>query len=135
MRVRFEEPRKDDEARILPVINVVFLLLIFFMIAGSLSISEPFEVEAPESLSEGELESKTLRLLLDPNGQLALDGQALAEAALLERVKTRLAADPTLQIQLKADARTAANRVVLLMESLREAGVKRLHLLTQATAP
>ncbi len=134
--MRFEAPRKDDdEARILPLINVVFLLLIFFMVMGSLNMTEPLEVEAPESVSEGSYQPEMLHLLLDRNGQLALDNEVLTETVLLERVKTRLAANPTLQIQLKADAQTAGNRVVLLMEGLREAGVKRLRLLTRLATP
>ncbi len=134
--MRFEEPRKDDsEARILPLINVVFLLLIFFMVAGSLSVTEPFDVTAPDSISETAREPVSMSILLGPDGQLALDGEVMPEAALLEQLKTRLATDPALRIQLKADAQTAGNRVVLLMEGLREAGAERLRLLTLPAAP
>ena len=134
--MHFETRRKDDsEARILPLINVVFLLLIFFMLAGSFGVNEPFEVTAPDSVSETTRESASVHILLGADGQLALDGKLMAEAALLEQIKTRLAAAPKLRIQLKADAQTAANRVVLLMEGLREAGVERLRLLTLPSMP
>ncbi len=130
--MHFEQPPRGDdgEARILPLINVVVLLLIFFIVAGSLSAIDPFEVEAPESLSESATERDVLRLLLGEDGQLALDDEVLDETSLLMQVKARIAADPDLQIQLKADADAPGNRVVVLMEGLREAGVERLRLLT-----
>ena len=93
--MRFEPSRpKNDEERILPLINVVFLLLIFFMLAGKLSAD-----------------------VLDlPAFKASLAG--------------RLAAQGKVRVRLKADGRAEATRVVAVMELLREAGVKRLKLLT-----
>jgi len=52
--MHFPERRPDPtEERVLPLINVVFLLLIFFMLAGSLSVTEPFDIEPPASQSQG----------------------------------------------------------------------------------
>lgn len=129
--MHFEERRPDNsENSILPLINVVFLLLIFFMVAGSLSITDPFEVIAPNSLSEGVHEEQTLLLLLGKEGQLALQGQTMPEAQLLDRVKQHIAADPNTRVQLKADAALAGNHVVLFLEKLQEAGVEKLLLMT-----
>ncbi len=134
--VQFEQRRQDGrEASILPLINVVFLLLIFFMVAGSLSVTEPFKVDAPQSISEGTKAAEPMRLLLGSDGQLALDGQLMDEGELLAEVRLRLEADAGLRVQLKADANTVGNRVVLLMEGLRQAGVERLHLLTLPPSP
>ena len=134
--MHFETRHKDDsEARILPLINVVFLLLIFFMLAGSFGVNDPFDVTAPNSISEMVHETASVHVLLGADGQVALDGKVMEEAVLLEQVKTRLAATPALRVQLKADAQTSANRVVLLMEGLREAGVERLRLLTLPSMP
>ena len=134
--MHFETRRKDDsEARILPLINVVFLLLIFFMLAGSFGVNDPFDVTAPNSISEMAHETASVHVLLGADGQVGLDGKVMEEAVLLEQVKTRLAAAPALRVQLKADAQTSANRVVLLMEGLREAGVERLRLLTLPSMP
>lgn len=131
MAMHFEKRRQNNsDASVLPLINVVFLLLIFFMIAGSLSRTEPFRVDAPQSISEGAEAAGPMRLLLGSDGQLALDGQLMDEDELLSEVRLRLAAEPGLRVQLKADADTVGNRVVRLMEGLREAGVERLYLLT-----
>jgi len=121
---------KTDEERILPLINVVFLLLIFFMIAGRLSASDPFPVTPPSSRSEAQPELRRLTVLIGADGALAVDGVEVEEAALELVVSERLEAERSTRIQLKADGGVSAQRAVAVMERLRTAGVDRLHLLT-----
>lgn len=130
MRSRPPRPRNDEE-RILPLINAVFLLLIFFMIAGHLSASDPFPVELPNSQSEALPEAQRLTVLMSSDGALAVDGETIIEPAALEAVfAARLEQNPAVRTQLKADGGTDATRVVAVMERLRKAGVERLQLLT-----
>jgi len=129
--MRFEPPRpRNDEERILPLINVVFLLLIFFMLAGRLAASDPFEIAPPRSASEGPAATQDLLVLVGADGRLALDGEILEEAALEAAVAERLAANDGARVRLKADGRAEATDVVAVMELLRAAGVERLKLLT-----
>ena len=129
--MHFPDRRPDQtEERILPLINVVFLLLIFFMIAGSLSISEPFEIEPPASSSAAEHEPGSLMILLGQDGQLALENRLINEAELLQQLSKALQVNPDTQIALKADMRLPANQLVRFTQTLHEAGVKKLRLLT-----
>ncbi|MEX2617236.1 MAG: biopolymer transporter ExbD [Alphaproteobacteria bacterium] len=129
-------PRKDEE-RILPLINIVFLLLIFFMLAGRLAASDPFNVAPAQSASEATAESPEMLVLVGADGQLALDGKILDDAALGADVAARLggAGDANPRIRLKADGGAPAVRVVAVMELLREAGVETLSLLTTPKVP
>ena len=127
----FEPPcPKNDEERVLPLINVVFLLLIFFMLAGQLSASDPFEVAPPRSQSEGPPAPQEALVLVAADGRLALDGEVMEGPALQSRLAARLKGEADVRVRLKADGRAEAARVVAVMELLREAGVKRLKLLT-----
>ena len=50
--MRFEQSRRNaGEERMLPLINVVFLLLIFLILSGRLSSVDPFQTEPPRSAS------------------------------------------------------------------------------------
>jgi len=130
--MHFPDRRPDrSEERILPLINVVFLLLIFFMIAGSLSVAEPFEVAPPESRSEGAHDAEGVMILMSTDGRLALEGEPLPEAALLARLEARLAAAPQTLVKLKADGDAPANRLVRFTQALYEAGVEKLELLAR----
>ncbi|WP_440996304.1 ExbD/TolR family protein [Arhodomonas sp. SL1] len=122
-------PRNEDE-RILPLINVVFLLLIFFMIAGQLSATDAFRVDPAESASEGRAEPEDVLVLVGADGRLAVDGEEMDPAGLEAAMDRRLAETEGARVRLKADARAEATAVVGVMERLRDAGVERLQLLT-----
>jgi biopolymer transport protein ExbD len=129
--MHFAPPRpKNEDDRILPLINVVFLLLIFFMLAGSLTASDPFKIAPAQSTSQaspGELEAQ---ILVGPSGSLALDGVVLPQSDLISQLETRLSATPETKVQLRADGQVDATTVIALMEEFRKIGVKRLKLLT-----
>ncbi len=126
---------KNDEERILPLINVVFLLLIFFMLAGQFAALDPFRIEPPSSLTQEQPERQAMEVLMDVNGQLALDGAVIEAIALKSAVSTRKFREGVVNVRLKADGRADATRVVVVMELLRDAGVEKLHLLTSAGKP
>jgi len=128
-------PRRRDEDGVLPLINIVFLLLIFFMLAGRLAAPDPFEVAPPDSASEGHLAIEDVVVLVAADGRLALDGVEMPAEALQRAVAARVRAVPAVPVRLRADAAAEAIRVVGVMEDLRAAGVERLELLTVAEAP
>ena len=128
-RLSRSRPRTSEDS-VLPLINVVFLLLIFFMLTGKLAASDPFEVAPPESASEGPSGAREMIILVGVDGRLALDGSIVDEAALSEAVAEHLSEPALVRIQLKADASAEATRVVAVMELLRDVGVEQLQLLT-----
>ncbi|KAA5604085.1 biopolymer transporter ExbD [Roseospira marina] len=129
--MRFEPRRHtSDDERILPLINVVFLLLIFFMLAGTLSAMDPFEITPPRSASSGEDNPRDIVVLVGADGRLALDGTPVAEADFEAALAAQLTESEGARVRLKADGHADATHVVALMERLRAAGVTRVLLLT-----
>ena len=127
--MRFEPPRpRNYEERLLPLINIVFLLLIFFMLAGRISASDPFRVAPPESTSGDAPDRQDVLILLDADGRLAVDGRVVQKSDFEAIVSRRLL--DGVNVRLKADNAAEATEVVAVLELLREAGVERLDLLT-----
>lgn len=129
MRLPRVEVIEEGEST-LPLINVVFLLLIFFMIAGAIEKSDLFDLLPPQSISERQAEEGGVTILLSAEGQLALEDVPITAAELEREVAARLAETPGLPVRLKADGRGEAVETVALMEHLRRAGVKKLQLIT-----
>jgi biopolymer transport protein ExbD len=119
----------SDDERILPLINIVFLLLIFFMVAGQLAASDRFAIEPLSSGSETE-PSGGVTVLIGTDERLAVDGERMAITELSETVSARLDAGTNRQVRVKADGRVPALRVVAIMEQLRESGADGIDLLT-----
>lgn len=124
-----EERRLD--LTVLPMVNVVFLLLVFFMLVGRIGPTEELEIAPPLSQS-GQVESgKPQRIEIDRSGVMAMDGRIIDTTELIVSITDLLRQDPATQVQLKADARLDANRLVRVMETLRLIGVAKLTLVTE----
>ena len=116
---------------VLPMVNIVFLLLIFFMLVGRIAPTGELDVSPPVSLS-GQVESRrSLRVEISSTREMALDGRRIDTTELIVTLTDILRQDPATQIQLKADAGLDANHLIRIMEILRLIGVGKLTLVTE----
>ncbi|GAB3678209.1 ExbD/TolR family protein [Salinisphaera aquimarina] len=130
---RRHRARNNGDESILPLTNVVFLLLIFFMLAGRITGPQPFEVDPPRSASEAAADASAIEVQLSSTGALALDGKPVELDALTDVVRGELDAHPDWPLRLKADGGGDATRVVAVMHALRDAGATKLRLITLTT--
>ncbi len=129
MRLEVEETPPEQE-NTLPFINVVFLLLIFFMLAGALHAVDRLNVEPPSAAGLPETEYGDPLVLLAADGRLAIGDETVDEAGLQRRLRVRLERTPELLVRLKADREVEALRVVEVMRLMQAAGVERVLMLT-----
>ncbi len=130
--MRFVAQRRPrDLVNITPLIDVVFILLIFFMLAGAIEKPDPVEVEPPRSDAEEEGDEEDVVILIGAEGEVAFQDKPMADdSELVRTAAVWLAYRPNSAVQLKADGGADAARVIEVMELLREAGVRSLVLLT-----
>lgn len=138
--------RRPPLEPVLPLINVVFLLLIFFMVAGHLAPPQNNDVKAPHSASQGVRDDDSQPALsLKRDGGLFYRGQAVADAdlpALIARLRAKqsrptgkTSADEPAPVRLLADAGTPLKTLRAGLGELRDAGVTRVRLVTLNKAP
>ena len=126
-----QQTRPRELVNITPLIDVVFILLVFFMLAGAIERPEAIEIAPPTSESDLSSAEEDVVILVGEDGSIAFQGQVMRSDAELVRTATVwFAARPDSSIQLKADAEADAARVIKVMELLREAGAQYLVLLT-----
>jgi biopolymer transport protein ExbD len=115
------------------MINIVFLLLLFFMLAGSVEPKDIVTVAPPVSTS-GEREDNGLaEILMDGEGSLYLREVAVGIAELREAIAGQLTDNPETRIRFKVDGGAATVQVIRVLEQLRLAGAEELVLLTLET--
>ena len=120
----FQEPtRRPRGESIVPMINVVFLLLIFFLMTSQISPSEPFEVTPPNAGSKTEPASEPV-LYVDQSGQMAFE--TLRGEAAIAALAANSANAPV--IQLRADAGLEAKIMARILRQLAESGLSRVEL-------
>lgn len=131
MKFNLQSQERRLDLTVLPMVNVVFLLLVFFMLVGRIGPKEELEIAPPLSQS-GQVESgQPVRIEIDREGAMAMDSRIIDTTELIVAVTDLLRQDPSTQIQLKADAALDANRLIRIMETLRLLGVAKLTLVTE----
>lgn len=127
--------RTDIEINLAPFIDVVFLLLIFFMVSTTFLREGNLELTLPEaSPAPTETQANTLELTIDASGHYALDGQALANRqpqTIRRALEQRLAeSDQAQQLVIRADADTPHQAVVRALDAAGQASIKKIGIAT-----
>jgi biopolymer transport protein ExbD len=110
------------------LIDVVFLLLIFFMISTQFKSAAELELELPNTdLTQVSRSTEALRVVVTQNGQLALEGRRLDNSA--QSLRQALSQYPDAQdrgIVLEADARATHQSVVDVLSVFSELNITRI---------
>lgn len=127
---------EDPDISLTGLIDVVFLLLIFFMVSTTFEHQAVLKVDLPEAknVSAPEDQPNSFELVIDPNGQFYLNDRQLLdgkrstlEAAFIEAAGE----DRTIPIILRADAETPHHFVVTAMDVTAQLGFSRLSIATE----
>jgi biopolymer transport protein ExbD len=118
--------RPSVQINIAPLVDVVFLLVIFFAVSTTFLESAGLKLELPESTSTSSREARDVVVLLAADGTLVLDEQRLDKEQLGARLREALAERERKVVILRADTETAHGDVVRVMDVIREAGAEGL---------
>jgi biopolymer transport protein ExbD len=133
--IQHKKPNQDDN--LIPLINIVFLMLIFFMVAGHISESDPIKVQPPGSVSEQHSEVKPLTVVVSTDGQIAVGQQQVTEQELTAEINRQFetAEDPeAFRLLVKVDANLAVEKLQHVLSLIKQTGIKRIALATQKQA-
>ncbi|UAW99773.1 biopolymer transporter ExbD [Halopseudomonas nanhaiensis] len=125
--------KASPDDNLIPLINIVFLLLIFFMVAGQIAPQQDTTVNPPESASEKPLEPAVLELSLTAAGDLRSEGMDLDEVALQSRITQLTQDDAELRVSLRADLDATAADLDAVFTQLRDNGVSTITLHSRLT--
>ena len=105
-----------------PLIDVVFILLVFFMLASSFQSMRAVEIDSPGGSTATMSTEGAVLIRLMANGTLDLNGIAIEPARLIDRVESRLALNPGQRFLVQAESGVPFQRVVTMFDRLAEAG-------------
>lgn len=127
--VRHKKPIR--KLTLVPMINVIFMLVFFFLVGGRLQDIHLLDIEAPKAASGQLLDEGPIEVLLGKYDEVIVNDQLLEDAQLYHALKEQLAQNPARVMTIKADRHASANRFIAFMEQARKAGAKNISLVTQ----
>lgn len=134
--MRFRRKQREDLAiNITPLIDVVFLLLIFFMVTTTFNRETRLLVNLPEANAEAaEATQSQIEITVSREGTYAINGRILVNnrlETLMRGLELESNGDRSLPILLIADAEATHQSVVTAMDGIGQSGFTRLNIATQ----
>ena len=125
--------RRKPDVQMSPLIDVVFLLLIFFLITTTFVTNPGISVDLPKaSTQEVPSESNSIIVALTVEGMLVHEGHALSRAELKTVFERALAERPTATVIIQADEEVTHGRVVDIMDLAKTSGFDDLAIATES---
>lgn len=123
---------RKHEISLVPLINVVFLLLIFFLVAGTIDKIEIVPIDPPMAESGKILDEGHVVIVLGRYDEIIIDDQLVKMADIAGILKKSLKNYPTKIITIKPDASIDAKRLIKVMDEVKAGGGLNVSLVTQS---
>ena len=120
------KPRKKVFINITSLIDVTFMMLLFFMITSTFLEQPGIKLELPAARTSANAEPQEYVLTVDKKGELFLNRQPLAMAELEAAIRKALPQMKDSALVLKADQEITHGLVVRIMDMARRGGIKKL---------
>ena len=118
------------EIQMTPLIDMVFILLIFFVVTASFVSETGLGIQRPQASSSEALPRESIPVTVNANGQLTVDGRRTALFSVRPVLERRLRSQPGLAVVIVADKVVPVDRVVRVMDEVKAAGVSQVALAT-----
>lgn len=128
-------PARAPVETIVAMIDVVFFLLVFFMLIGRMDASAPFEVLPPIGLSGTDLPAGGVIIAVAQDGRQALDGIETSADDIVAALTARSAEDPALPVRVNAHHAAPLGLVLPLLARLEAAGLRDIGLVVTPNPP
>ena len=130
--------RAEVEVNLTPLIDVVFLLLIFFMVSTTFSKDTQLSIDLPEASGDPtRVAEKVVEVTVTRNGDYAVNGESLVnnQLATLKRAIEKISdGDSSIPLVITADSATPHQAVVTAMDAAGQLGFVRLSITTRDAA-
>ena len=130
MRRLGQQEQREQDIDISPLIDVVFILLIFFMVSTTFVKDAQLELERPSAQSAEPADTKSVRISIDRSGDIYLGDTPIRLWMLQGRVREELRNASESNVLVVVDRGIAAERLIDVVDQCRLAGAKNVGVIT-----
>lgn len=116
---------------ITPLVDVVFLMLIFFLVSTTFKVGSSLKLELPTSKTQEEVQDvKEVVISISAAGQIYVADEPVEDRDLRRRILNASKGDPGIRVVIRADAEAQHKRVVFALDTLRQLGLNKVAIAT-----
>ncbi|MDT8407456.1 MAG: biopolymer transporter ExbD [Methylococcales bacterium] len=133
--MRYREKTDYSQALdISPLIDIVFILLIFFMVTTTFVKDMKLELQRPSASSSSMASSKAIRLYIDSSGETYLDGEPIRVWLIQSKLRDMLKASSNASVLVVTDDGVPAGKLVEVVDQARLSGAQDVGVATKKEA-
>ena len=123
--------RYQIQAPLTSLIDIVFMLLIYFLLTTNFMVDEGINIKLPQAKASAPQVQKEITIYVDEAGQAYIMDEPVALDQLFTRLKEMIGNDTDRLVVIKSDRRVILNKAVKVMDIAKAAGAGRLCLATE----
>jgi biopolymer transport protein ExbD len=128
---RFSSPSEEsEEINLSPLIDMVFILLIFFIVTTVFVEETGIDVNKPEAASAVDLEKQSILIALTPKGEVVYGGRDIGVNGVRSLVQRLTRDDPDMPVILQADKAVSTERLVRVIDESKLGGAQVVNIST-----
>lgn len=128
---RKQRVRYGIQVPLTSLIDIVFLLLIYFLLTTNFMVEQGIDVNLPDAEASAPQTRQEVTVYIDRTGEVYLGEAKIDFNDLFDRLRERIKDNPHGLVVIKADRLVSVDRAVQVMDMARAAGAKRLFLATE----
>lgn len=125
------QPMRPRSENVIALINVVFLLLMFFLMTSTITPPLGIVVDPAQTSGRTQPEAFTGMLAVDKGGALAFEGKLVARARLAQTLAAYARTSPGKPLRVMADRALKASALLVILDDAKKAGIKAIVLITR----
>ncbi len=130
--MRFRKRKSEEMAvDITPLIDMVFILLIFFMVSSTFVKDMKLDLTRPGASSAQKASSKIARIYIDKAGETYIDGQSVKVWAIQGKIRDTLRASTEKAVLVITDESVAVDRLIEVIDQCKMAGASDVAVATE----
>jgi biopolymer transport protein ExbD len=114
-----------------PLIDIVFMLLIYFLLTTNFMVDEGIKIKLPQANAAAPQTEEVITVFVDTRGRAFLEDEEVSPGQLFDRLREKIGARPDELVVVRADRTVVLNKAVRIMDIAKAAGAGRLCLATE----
>ena len=123
MRRKNRKKVEDSGLDLTPMMDIVFIMLIFFIVTASFIKEAGIDVNRPDAPTSERVEDANILIAISPNDEIWIDRRLIDPRAVRANIERMHAENPKGSVVIQADKKSTNEMLVVVMDAARQAGV------------
>ncbi|HBR96379.1 MAG TPA: biopolymer transporter ExbD [Gammaproteobacteria bacterium] len=121
---RLQKPAEDNDINLTPMLDVVFILLIFFIVTTSFVKETGIDINRPSAATAEKKPKGNILIAIKPNDEIWIDNRSIDVRAVRANIQRLKARSPQSSVIIQSDKDARTGILVKVMDQIRLAGVQ-----------